>query len=523
LRADTHLLCSLQAIANRFSDKEVIIVSDLTLAIDAGTTGITALVVDDTGSVRGRSYSEFTQHYPQPGWVEHDADEIWDVTRKVMHEALSAAGIAARDLAAIGITNQRETSVVWDRQTGRTAANAIVWQCRRSAPICERLRAAGLEDEIRARTGLVLDPYFSGTKIVWYLENVHGLRARAQAGELAFGTIDSWLIYKLTGGTVHATEPSNASRTLLYSLHKGDWDDWILDRLEIPRSLLPEIKPSSGRFGETFDELLDGAHVPIAGVAGDQQAALFGQACFVEGMAKNTYGTGSFVLMNTGGTPIPSERGLLTTAAWDVGLGINYALEGAIFVTGAAVQWLRDGLGVITSSNEVGPLAESVPDTADTYLVPAFVGLGAPHWDPYARGIYVGITRGTTKAHLARAAVEAMAFQTRDVVETMTEEAGVTLAELRVDGGASVMDLLCQIQADQLGVPVRRPANLETTALGAAYLAGLAEGVWDSIDDLGAAWRADAEFEPIASRDEVDARYERWKNAVKRAKRWVEP
>jgi glycerol kinase len=493
------------------------------MAIDAGTTGITVLVVDDTGTVRGRSYSEFSQHYPQPGWVEHDAQEIWDVTRGQMHLALDAAGVKPKDLAAIGITNQRETTVLWDRASGRPIANAIVWQCRRSTPICERLRATGLEDEIRERTGLVLDPYFSGTKIVWYFENIEGLRGRAEAGELAFGTIDSWLIYKLTGGEVHATEPSNASRTLVYSLHQADWDDWILDRLEIPRSLLPEVRPSSGRFGETAQEVFDGTRVPIAGVAGDQQAALFGQACFVEGMAKNTYGTGSFVLMNTGGVAIGSERGLLTTAAWDLGTGVRYALEGAIFVTGAAVQWLRDGLGVIESSSEVGPLAESVPDTADTYLVPAFVGLGAPHWDPYARGTYVGITRGTTKAHLARAAIEAMAFQTRDVVDTMTDEAGVTLAELRVDGGASVMDLLCQIQADQLGVTVRRPANLETTALGSAYLAGLAEGVWDSVDDIGASWRSDADFEPAGSRAEADARYDRWKEAVERAKGWVEP
>jgi glycerol kinase len=440
-----------------------------------------------------------------------------------MHLALDAAGAKPQDLAGIGITNQRETTVLWDRASGRPVANAIVWQCRRSTQICERLRATGLEDEIRSRTGLVLDPYFSGTKVVWYLENLDGLRARAEAGELAFGTVDSWLIYKLTGGAVHATEPSNASRTLLYSLHKADWDDWILEQLEIPRSLLPEVKPSSGRFGETSDDVFDGTRVPIAGVAGDQQAALFGQACFVEGMAKNTYGTGSFVLMNTGGTPIGSERGLLTTAAWDLGTGVKYALEGAIFVTGAAVQWLRDGLGVIESSSEVGPLAESVPDTADTFLVPAFVGLGAPHWDPYARGIYVGITRGATKAHLARAAIEAMAFQTRDVVDTMAEESGATLAELRVDGGASVMDLLCQIQADQLGVMVRRPANLETTALGSAYLAGLAEGVWDSVDDIGSAWRSDADFEPTGSRAEADARYERWKEAVERAKRWAEP
>jgi glycerol kinase len=494
---------------------------ELVMSIDAGTTGVTVLIVDGSTRVVGRAYSEFSQHYPRPGWVEHDAEEIWEVTQRVAAGALGDSGATAQEVAGIGITNQRETTVLWDRALGKPVAPAIVWQCRRSAPICRRLRSEGLEPELRERTGLVLDPYFSATKIIWYLENVDGLRARAEAGDLAFGTIDSWLVYKLTGGEVHATEPSNASRTMLYSLGAAGWDDWILDRLSIPRSLLPEVKPSSGRFGETAPDAL-GAPVPISGAAGDQQAALFGQACFTEGMAKNTYGTGSFVLMNTGPGVQASNAGLLSTAAWDLGDGVRYALEGSIFITGAAVQWLRDGLEVISAASDTGPLAESVPDSGGTYLVPAFVGLGAPHWDPYARGAYLGITRGTTRAHLARAAVEAMAFQTRDVTEAMASDAGRPLEELRVDGGASVMDLLCQFQADQLGVPVRRPANLETTALGAAYLAGLAEGVWSSPGEIGAGWQADVTFEPGAPRDEMDSLYEGWKKAVARAKAWVE-
>ena len=492
--------------------------SELVMAIDAGTTGITVLVLDPSTQVRGRGYSEFTQHYPKPGWVEHDAGEIWDVTQRVMRAALDDAGATAADLAAIGITNQRETTVLWDRATGESVAPAIVWQCRRSAGICDRLKAQGLESDLRARTGLVLDAYFSATKIVWYLEEIEGLRKRAEAGELAFGTIDTWLVYKLTGGAQHVTEPSNASRTMLFSLEKAAWDPWILDKLDIPEGLLPNVAPTSGRFGET-DVL--GATVPISGIAGDQQAALFGQACLEDGMAKNTYGTGSFVLMNTGTRLPKSGHGLLSTAAWDLGDGLRYALEGAIFVTGAAIQWMRDGLGVIQDASETGPLAESVPDAGGTYLVPAFVGLGAPHWDQYARGTWVGITRGTTKAHLARAVVEAMAFQTRDVVDAMTADAGVPLAELRVDGGASVMDVLCQIQADQLGVPVARPANRETTALGAAFLAGLAEGVWSSPEEIASTWRVDATFEPKASRDEVDSAYEGWKRAVERSKAWA--
>ena len=495
--------------------------SGLILSIDEGTTGISVMVFDHDASVRGRAYAELSQYYPQPGWVEHDPEEIWSLTASLTASALEDAGARPPDLAGIGITNQRETAVLWERATGRPVAPAIVWQCRRSAAICERLRSEGLEEELGRRTGLVLDPYFSASKIVWYLENLPGVRALAEAGELAFGTVDSWLIWKLTGGDAHVTEPSNASRTMLYSLDDRGWDPWILDRLAIPETLLAEIRPSSGRFGTTAGELLGGHSLPICGVAGDQQAALFGQACFEPGMAKNTYGTGSFVLMNTG-ERVASEHGLLASAAWDLGDGPRYVLEGSIFVTGAALQWLRDGLGVIAAAAEAGPLAESVPDTGGTYLVPAFTGLGAPQWDPYARGAYLGITRGTTRAHLTRAAIEAMAYQTRDVVEAMAADSGTGLAELRVDGGASVMDFLCQFQADQLGVVVRRAAMGETTALGAAYMAGIAAGVWDSPADISKRWSVDAEFEPRMSRDEADSLYEGWKKAVERAKGWAE-
>jgi glycerol kinase len=492
--------------------------ADLVLSIDAGTTGVTVLVLDGETTVRGRAYSEFGQHFPRPGWVEHDASEISEVTSRLLTGALKDARASAKDLAGIGITNQRETAVVWDRATGEPIAPAIVWQCRRTSALCEKIRRDdGLEEELKARTGLVVDPYFSATKIQWYLEEVEDARRRADAGELAFGTIDSWLIWKLTGE--HLTEHSNASRTMLYSLEQQGWDDWILDSLAIPASLLPEIRPSSGRFGEVE---VDGVSVPISGVAGDQQAALYGQACFDIGTAKNTYGTGSFVLMNTGDEVRKSEHGLLTSAAWDTGEGVRYVLEGSIFITGAAIQWLRDGLGLIGEAAETGPLAASVPDANGLYLVPAFVGLGAPHWDPYARGALVGITQGATRAHLARAVVEAMAYQTRDVVEAMQGDAGTPLAELRVDGGASVMDVLCQFQADQLGVPVRRPANRETTAMGAAFLAGLAEGVWGSQDEIQETWKADAEFEPAQDRSTADAAYEDWKRAVGRAKDWAE-
>jgi glycerol kinase len=505
--------------------------AELVLAIDAGTTGNTVLVIDGDTRVRGRAYSEFKQHFPRPGWVEHDASEIWEVTRRLLDEAIADAGATASDIAAIGITNQRETTVVWDRATGEPVAPAIVWQCRRSTAICERLKAEGLEDDLRARTGLVVDAYFSATKIQWYLEEIDGLRARAEAGDLAFGTIDSWLIWNLTGGE-HLTEHSNASRTMLYSLEQRDWDDWILDALNIPRSMLPDIRPSSGRFGETGQRIVEArfgetsqsvldARVPISGVAGDQQAALYGQACFEVGMAKNTYGTGSFVLMNTGSEVVKSEHGLLSSAAWDTGDGVKFVLEGSIFITGAAIQWMRDGLGLISEAAETGPLASSVEDANGLYLVPAFVGLGAPHWDPYARGALVGITQGATRAHLARAVVESMAYQTRDVVEAMEKDSGKKLAELRVDGGASVMDVLCQFQADQLGVPVRRPANRETTAMGAAFLAGLAEGVWTSQDEIQKTWTAEAEFEPNESRSAADEAYEGWRRALDRAKGWA--
>jgi glycerol kinase len=496
-------------------------VPELVLSIDAGTTGITVLVIDGSASLLGRAYAEFPQYYPRPGWVEHDPEEIWSATEALIAAALQDAGAAAADVAALGITNQRETAVMWERGSSRPVAPAIVWQCRRSTPICERLKADGLEDELRARTGLVLDPYFSATKLVWYLENVDGLRARADAGELAFGTVDSWLVWKLTGGAAHVTEPSNASRTMLYSLADAAWDDWILDRLDVPPELLPEIKPSSGVFGETRPGLVGDRSVPIGGIAGDQQAALFGQACFEPAMAKNTYGTGSFVLMNTGDDLFRSSNGLLTTATWDVGEGVGYALEGSIFVTGAAIQWMRDGLGVIAQAAETEPLATSVGDAGGTYFVPAFAGLGAPHWDPYARGAFLGITGGTTKAHLARAIVEAMTYQTRDVVEAMAADARVGLSELRVDGGASVMDSLCQMQADQLGVVVRRPKNRETTALGAGFLAGLATGVWATPDDVAATWAAEATFEPRADRERVDAAYAGWKKAVSATRGWA--
>ncbi|MDQ3955483.1 MAG: glycerol kinase GlpK [Actinomycetota bacterium] len=496
--------------------------SDLVLAIDAGTTGIKVLLVDSDASVRARSYAEFSQSYPEPGWVEHDPEEIWQTAHNVLAQALEEGGASASQVAGLGITDQRETTVLWERSTGRPVAPAIVWQDRRTAPICERLKTEGLEEEVARRTGLVLDPYFSGTKIMWLLDNVEGLRKRAEAGDIAFGTIDSWLIYKMTGGEVHATEPSNASRTLLYSLEDRTWDEWLLERFEIPRELLPEIKPSAGRFGETTSELFKGGSIAISGVAGDQQAALFGQACFEPGMVKNTYGTGSFVLLNTGDEVQRSTHGILTTAAWDLGDTYSYALEGSIFATGAAIQWLRDGLEIIDDASATGPLAESVPDAGGTYFVPAFVGLGAPHWDPYARGAYIGITRGSTKAHLARAVVESMTYQTRDVLDAMTADSGIAPAELRVDGGASVMDVLCQLQADQLGVVVKRPKNLETTALGSGYLAGLAEGVWSSTADIQSAWRAEVEFEPKASRDEVDTAYEGWKRALERSRGWVE-
>jgi len=488
------------------------------LGIDAGTTGVTALLVDEHGAVRGRGYREFPQSFPRPGWVEHDPEDWWHALGESCVEALSRGGVEAHSLAAIGITNQRETTVVWDRETLAPAAPAIVWQDRRTADLCDVLREEGWEERVRERTGLVIDPYFSATKLAWLLEHVDGLREDADSERVVFGTVDAYVLARLTAGAVHATDATNASRTMLYDIRSLRWDPELLERMGVPEAMLPEVRPSSGRFGVTDPERFFGAEVPVSGIAGDQQAALFGQACFTPGSTKNTYGTGSFVLMNTGDRAPTSEAGLVTTIAFGGDGFVEYALEGSIFVTGAAVQWLRDGLGVISSADEVGPLAASVPDTGDVYFVPALVGLGAPHWDPRARGTIVGITRGTTRAHLARAALEAMAFQTRDVVEAMRRDAGLPLTELKADGGASAADLLMQFQADLLGVPVRRPEIRETTALGAAYLAGLGEGVWSSREEVAGHWRLDREFLP---QHDVDQRYARWRQAVERSLRWA--
>ena len=475
------------------------------IAIDAGTTGVRAFAVDETSRPVAIAYREFPQYFPRPGWVEHDADEIYTTAVAVLADVATRLADEGHTVAAIGITNQRETVVAWDRRTGRPRHRAIVWQDRRTASRCDQLRADGHEPRIRALTGLVLDPYFSGTKIAWLLGE-----GGVDTDDLAVGTVDSWLLWKLTGGTdggVHATDPSNASRTMLYDIGARSWSAELCSLLGVPMHCLPEVRPSSGRFGVTDPATAAGLTVPISGIAGDQQAALFGQACFTPGMTKNTYGTGSFVLTNVG-TDLPEPvEGLLTTVAWELADGtVSYAMEGAIFITGAGIQWLRDGLGIIAESAEAGPLAASVPDTDGVYCVPAFTGLGSPWWDPYARGAIVGITRGTTRAHITRAVVEAMAYQTRDVVDAVTAATGTPLVELRVDGGASVMDLLCSFQADLLGVTVRRTAVQETTALGAAYLAGIAEGVWADPNEASAAWRADATFTPTMAPDRKSTR-----------------
>jgi glycerol kinase len=489
------------------------------LALDQGTTSSRAIVFDEAGGIRGSAQQEFRQIFPQPGWVEHDATEIWATQSGVMHEALAKAGVTARDVAAIGITNQRETTVVWERVTGRPIANAIVWQDRRTAPLCDELRASGKATLIGEKTGLVIDAYFSGTKLKWLLDNVPGARERALRGELAFGTIDSWLIFQLTGGAAHVTDASNASRTLLFDIRRGEWDDQLLGLLDVPRSVLPQVVASSGVCAET---LLDGVSVPIAGIAGDQQAALFGQACLAPGLAKNTYGTGCFLLMNTGTNAVASRNNLVTTVAWKRGDTLDYALEGSVFIAGAVVQWLRDGLQIIRSASDVEPLAASVEDSGGVYFVPAFAGLGAPHWDAYARGSVFGLTRGTTGGHLARAALESIAFQSADVLDAMQKDAGITLSELRVDGGATANDLLMQFQADVLGVPVVRPKVLETTALGTAYLAGLAVGYWKSDADVTSNWRVDRRFEPAMSRERVAEMRRGWQKAVERAKGWID-
>ena len=489
------------------------------LALDQGTTSSRAIVFDRAGSIQAVAQKEFKQIFPQPGWVEHDPNEIWSSQREVAALALKKAGLTARHIAAIGITNQRETTVVWDRRTGRPIGNAIVWQDRRTAPLCDRLKARGLAPFLQKKTGLVVDAYFSGTKLQWILKNVKGAREKAKRGELAFGTVDSWLVWKLTGGQRHVTDVSNASRTLLLDLRTGEWDDELLDLFEVPRSVLPTVCSSSELYGETS---LFGHSIPIAGIAGDQQAALFGQVCTRPGMVKNTYGTGCFMLMHTGAEPIVSKNNLLTTIAWRIGDRTEYALVGSIFIAGAVVQWLRDGLGIIPSSAAIEKLAAKVPDAHGVYFVPAFTGLGAPHWDQYARGLIAGLTRGTTAAHLARAALEGIAFQVMDVLKAMEADAGIRLKELRVDGGACANNLLMQFQADLLGVPVVRPKVSETTALGAAYLAGLAVGFWKNRAEIAAQWQADRRFVPAMKVADRKKAHAGWTKALARAKGWEE-
>jgi len=493
------------------------------LAIDQGTTGSTVLVFDHAGSVRGRAYAEFTQHYPRPGWVEHDAEEILRVTLAVAAEALREAALTPAALRAVGITNQRETVVLWERDSGRPIGRAVVWQDRRTAERCERLSADGLDELVRRRTGLVIDPYFSATKLAWLLDETPGLRRRAKRGEVCFGTIDSWLMFRLSGGRVHATDYSNASRTMLFDIHRLCWDEELLRLLDIPAAMLPEVRPSSGVIAETDpSSFLGDAPIAIAGVAGDQQAALFGQGCHSPGMAKNTYGTGSFVLLHTGGQAVASRERMLTSIAWRLGdAPVEYALEGAIFVTGAAVQWLRDGIGVIERAADTEPLAASLADNDDVYFVPALTGLGAPHWDPHARGLLIGITRGTGKAHLARAVLESMAHQTRDVIEAMQRDTGLALPALRCDGGAAVNRWLMQFQADLLDVPVEVPSIVETTAQGAAYLAGLGVGFWQSQAELAEKWSLAARHHPAMDSAERQRRLRRWQRAVRLARGWA--
>jgi len=489
------------------------------LALDQGTTSSRAIIFAADGSIRAVAQKEFTQIFPKAGWVEHDPSEIWASQVGVAIEALGRAGLSASDIAAIGITNQRETTVVWDRETGEPVCNAIVWQDRRTADFCERVKADGAGPMVQEKTGLLVDAYFSASKIRWILDNVAGVRARADAGRLAFGTIDTWLIWKLTGGRVHVTDVSNASRTMLFNIHTLDWDHDLLALFGVPASLLPSVRPSSGVLGETSTSLGLG-QVPIAGVAGDQQSALFGQMCLEPGMSKNTYGTGCFLLQNIGTAPTPSRHQLVTTVAWQVGGRTEYALEGSVFIGGAVVQWLRDGLGLIRTAAEIEPLALSVPDNGGVLLVPAFAGLGAPHWDPYARGTMVGLTRGTTAGHIARAALESIALQVADLLDAMAADCGIGATELRVDGGAAANNTLMQMQADLLGVPVVRPAVTETTALGAAYLAGLGVGFWGSTRDIVGQWRVDRRFEPQMPASAARALRQRWSAAVERAKSW---
>ena len=495
--------------------------SDYILALDQGTTSSRAILFDHAGSACATVQQEFTQHYPQPGWVEHDPLDIWQTQLAVARDAMTQAGASAGQLAAIGIANQRETTLLWERSSGRPLHNAIVWQDRRTARFCDELKAEGFDQVILERTGLVTDPYFSGTKLHWLLEQVPGARTRAERGELAFGTVDSWLIWQLTGGRLHVTDVSNASRTMLYDIHALDWSHAILERLNIPRSLLPQVVASSEALGETEAEHF-GAPVLLAGMAGDQQAATFGQACHTAGMAKNTYGTGCFLLLNTGAAPVRSDNNMLTTVAWQLGAAPPlYALEGSVFVAGAAVQWLRDELGLIGSAAESAALAASVPDSGGVVVVPAFTGLGAPWWDAYARGAVLGLTRGSGRAQIVRATLESIACQSRDVVDAMSADAGLALQGLRVDGGAAANDFLMQFQADILGVAVQRPAITETTALGAAFLAGIAAGFWRDQEEIAGQWRVERVFEPRMSADERETRYALWRRAVERARGWA--
>lgn len=490
------------------------------LALDQGTTSSRAILFDREGRAVKNAQQEFEQLYPQPGWVEHRPEDIWSSQLNAVHVLLRESGIESDQIKAIGITNQRETTIIWNRETGEPIHNAIVWQCRRTAEDCDRMRAEGLAALFQERTGLVLDAYFSGTKVRWLLDKVPGARELAQQGRLAFGTVDSWLIWKLTGGRVHATDVSNASRTLMFNIERGEWDDELLAALNVPRSVLPHVAPSSALIGET-DPALFGSAIPIAGIAGDQQAALFGQVCTTPGMSKNTYGTGCFMLLNTGEELVRSKSNLLTTVGWKVGEGpLEYALEGSVFIAGAAIQWLRDGLRIIGTAAETEALATSVEDNGGVYFVPAFVGLGAPHWDAYARGTIVGLTRGSTREHIARAALESIAYQTSDVLRCMRDDSGIDLTELRVDGGAARNDFLMQFQADILGIPVVRPVNTETTAAGAAFLAGLAVGFWPSVDDLAEMWQRERTFEPNMSKSDRERLLSDWTRAVERSRNW---
>lgn len=494
----------------------------LVLALDQGTTGTTALLLDSGAQVVGQASREISQIYPKPGWVEHDPEDIWTSCVAVIREVLTTYGTKASQIEAVGITNQRETTVVWDRATGEPVSNAIVWQCRRTATLCETMIDQGLMDTVRAKTGLPIDAYFSATKIRWILDNIPSGQRRAEKGDLLFGTVDSWLLSKLTGGTVHATDVTNASRTMLFNIETLEWDVDLLVALDIPSVMLPQVKPSSSLFGHTESGVLDGNSIPVSGIAGDQHAALFGQACFRPGMVKNTYGTGSFVLMNTEGERVSSTSGLISTVAWGTDTGVTYALEGSIFSTGATVQWLRDGLGMINKASEMDDLASSVPNNGGVYLVPAFTGLGAPHWDMDARGTIAGITRGTNKGHIARAALEATAYQTKDVINAMVADTDLAIPLLRVDGGGTASEFMMQFQADILDIPIERCIVPETTALGAGYLAGLTTGFWTSVQDVEDRWRADTRFEPRMGDDERESLYFDWRRALDRSRGWAD-